>query len=394
MQLGWSAESVDFINDLLLRKPDKRLGSLGGAADLMNHPWLKYYPWKELESKTLLAPFIPEKQDNFEKKYCEKNDKITEETKYRYEIIAKKDKFKTAFLNFYYNKEEVIMEKKEKDSRESKPQLLQQAITTKTTIDMNATQLFMTTNMKSKICTNNSNQTKEIASIGKNNSYTPFNPQIIRKLSSHNTNNKQESIDLVRKPNDNDSNMNVDYLINNNSYQKDINSLLRKTFGLINNNNNNSTNIMNDSNVNNLSIRKNKEISMQNINNKFVSTIKNNKPFFSNQHFNKGNGVKSQIMKSSNLAYNDISIPPLIQINFAKENKKVNSNYYFNNNNNPNGYLLKLKTNKPIMNKFLNHNIKNRNFANNAMKLLGKSSSDCMLLKNKVLVHNSPSFKI
>ena len=63
---GWSNESVNFINLLLKRKADKRLGSKEGAKELMRHPWLKYYPWEELIKKNILAPFIPDKKDNFD----------------------------------------------------------------------------------------------------------------------------------------------------------------------------------------------------------------------------------------------------------------------------------------------------------------------------------------
>ena len=103
---GWSMESRDFINKLLKRKPELRLGSKEGIKELKEHFWLKYYPWKELENKTLPGPFIPEKRDNFDKRYCECADKITQNTRLRYEEIGKSEKFKNAFINFYFNKEE------------------------------------------------------------------------------------------------------------------------------------------------------------------------------------------------------------------------------------------------------------------------------------------------
>ncbi len=68
---GQSPESADFINCLLQRKPEESLGSKKGIKDLKEHLWLKYYPWNELQEKTLPAPFIPEKKDNFDKHYCE-----------------------------------------------------------------------------------------------------------------------------------------------------------------------------------------------------------------------------------------------------------------------------------------------------------------------------------
>ena len=103
---GWSGDSVDFINHLLRRKIGERLGSKEGAKELMRHPWLKYYPWEELIKKNLMAPFVPDKRDNFDKNYCESIDKISEETKLRYEEIYCSSHFKKVFLKFYYNKDE------------------------------------------------------------------------------------------------------------------------------------------------------------------------------------------------------------------------------------------------------------------------------------------------
>ena len=104
IQKGWSPESADFINRLLLRKPELRLGAKG-VKELKEHSWLKYYPWDQLMNKTLPAPFMPEKRDNFDKRYCESADKITEETQLRYEEILLGDTIKEAFVNFFFNKD-------------------------------------------------------------------------------------------------------------------------------------------------------------------------------------------------------------------------------------------------------------------------------------------------
>ena len=104
---GWSMESRDFINKLLIRKPEIRLGCKEGIKELKEHLWLKYYPWDELENKNLPGPFIPEKRDNFDKRYCEGIDKISESTRLRYEEIALSENYKTAFANFYFNREEI-----------------------------------------------------------------------------------------------------------------------------------------------------------------------------------------------------------------------------------------------------------------------------------------------
>lgn len=71
-----------------------------GAAEVKDHPWLKYYPWKELYEKKLEAPFIPKLGDNFDKKYCEGPDKIGDTTKERYEKYVREENFHIAFKHF------------------------------------------------------------------------------------------------------------------------------------------------------------------------------------------------------------------------------------------------------------------------------------------------------
>ena len=102
---GWSIESFDFINHLLERKPEKRLGNENGVTELKEHQWLKYYPWKELGNKELPSPFLPDQNDNFDKGYCISSEILTENTKLRYKKIYSNSKYKIAFKNFYFNKE-------------------------------------------------------------------------------------------------------------------------------------------------------------------------------------------------------------------------------------------------------------------------------------------------
>ena len=77
---GWSEEAADFFNKLLQRKPENRLG-YKGIWELKQHRWMKFFPWDKLLNKELESPFIPDKKDNFDKKYCEANDTISIETK-------------------------------------------------------------------------------------------------------------------------------------------------------------------------------------------------------------------------------------------------------------------------------------------------------------------------
>ena len=55
---GISSDAVDFVNRLLLRKANKRLGS-NGPHQLKAHPWFKDFPWKDLSEKKMKAPYVP-----------------------------------------------------------------------------------------------------------------------------------------------------------------------------------------------------------------------------------------------------------------------------------------------------------------------------------------------
>ena len=101
---GWTKESVDFINKLIIRKKENRMG-YNGIKEVKEHPWIKYYPWDMILSKTLPSPFIPQNKDNFDLRYCAKTEKIGQETKIRYEEILMDDNYKNIFKDFYFNYE-------------------------------------------------------------------------------------------------------------------------------------------------------------------------------------------------------------------------------------------------------------------------------------------------
>ena len=49
---------MNFINGLLIRKPQSRLGT-NGPKEVKNHPWMLEMNWKDLGEKKLKAPFSP-----------------------------------------------------------------------------------------------------------------------------------------------------------------------------------------------------------------------------------------------------------------------------------------------------------------------------------------------
>jgi hypothetical protein len=73
---SWSVEACDFVNKLIRRKPSHRLGFNNGVSELKLHPWLASFPWKELESGNMKAPWVPNVGDNFNNKQMEFNDDL------------------------------------------------------------------------------------------------------------------------------------------------------------------------------------------------------------------------------------------------------------------------------------------------------------------------------
>ena len=95
-------ELVDFINKLLKRKANERLGSKG-INEIMQHPWLKGINWDIMESKLINEeeiPFIPSPGDNFD--YLKVNNKINEKD-INYNSYLKLINNSTLFNSFYFN---------------------------------------------------------------------------------------------------------------------------------------------------------------------------------------------------------------------------------------------------------------------------------------------------
>ena len=96
---GWSIDAADFINKLLQRKPANRLG-LRSAKEVKEHPWIKKYPWNDLYDKKIKPSFKPPIGDNFDKKYCNQEEKINAAMKAKYEKYLLDPNYSNAFDNF------------------------------------------------------------------------------------------------------------------------------------------------------------------------------------------------------------------------------------------------------------------------------------------------------
>ena len=101
---GWSKDFMNFINELIKRKPEDRLGK-NGIDEIKKHPWLKYFNWKDLYLMKIKAPFIPPESDNFDSKYCNMEEIISEEEQIKYKNIMNSIRYKFIFEDYkYYNR--------------------------------------------------------------------------------------------------------------------------------------------------------------------------------------------------------------------------------------------------------------------------------------------------
>ena len=99
----WSDNSINFINSLLIRKPENRLGFKNGIKDLMEHPWMKDVNWNLLKEKKIKAPFIPNfGEENFDKSYCEMIERIGNDTMERYREYMSNEVFTEIFKGYFY----------------------------------------------------------------------------------------------------------------------------------------------------------------------------------------------------------------------------------------------------------------------------------------------------
>ena len=99
---GYTSEFVDFINKLLIKNPENRLG-FKGISELKFHPWLRYYDWKLTYLKKEKAPFIPPKKVICSEENIPENAKDPNAKKYN--KIKQSELYQKAFVNYkYFNK--------------------------------------------------------------------------------------------------------------------------------------------------------------------------------------------------------------------------------------------------------------------------------------------------
>ena len=284
---GWSKNCVEFINGLLQRKKDKRLGK-NGVKELMEHPWFEKFDWNELISLKLKPNWRPPLSENFYHN-IEEEDNIGKETELIYEEIKTKEDYQKYFLNYSFNERDLEMKmggggeggEKEKNKK----------------MNLNYDLTF-------KIIKKLKDELKKFTCFSKNNNILYKNP--------------------LRFSNDNVKNMNSRRLIDNNSCtKKDISSLrLTKSYYLYNNFSSKENYV---SSSNNISTKYNYRKRKNNLSDKIkLNDISNERSNFYKSSYN----------------YNCFCVPKFaskIKLSFNQNNK--NTLYFNKSNNNTNNQL-------------------------------------------------------
>ena len=351
---NWTKESVDFINKLLIREPEKRLG-YRNIKELKEHPWIKYYPWNLIKDKKLPAPFIPENKDNFDKRYCENSEKRGEETDIRYMEIIEKNNMDNLFINYYY------------DENEDKKRIIKRNIEKKIKIN------------KRKI--------KNISKNNNNHNYMLNISQLLRKKmdipkkSFQTLERDKENINFNQQFNDINKINDKKKITNKTKHFKsgsisEINrgNMLYINFNINNNTINNNNVVIEDYNLNNKIISNKNKNMHNNLNNKNALTerinfILQNKLFNNYQTHNENVHLNNKIKNKSlylGLNDNNSSFNTLRRKNNLKnksiDNSKCNNkNKFLLNKNLSKKYKFQLNSYKNINNNFdfYRKNIKN-----------------------------------
>ena len=100
---GWSVSAANFVNKLLRRKPQERLG-VNGPNELKTHPWLKDMNWRDLSEKKLMAPFVPNgNRDNFDARSINQVWKDDEELVKQNALLLGQPSVQALFNGYYYD---------------------------------------------------------------------------------------------------------------------------------------------------------------------------------------------------------------------------------------------------------------------------------------------------
>ncbi|CAD8178715.1 unnamed protein product [Paramecium octaurelia] len=106
LPLGWSENSLDFVNQLILRKPERRLGS-NGIEEILHHSWLKGYPWDDLLKKKVQALYVPGAvDDNFDfQNQISEETQLNDDQQLENQVLLRRDTVQSLFDGYNFDVE-------------------------------------------------------------------------------------------------------------------------------------------------------------------------------------------------------------------------------------------------------------------------------------------------
>ena len=402
IQNGWCYESVDFINKCLKRKKKKRLGCNNGILELKNHSWFKGFNWDKLYNKKKIAPFIPKKGYNFDKKYCEAIEKLSEKTLERYQKYKQQENFINIFNEYTFINYDMI------------PGIFVETntrVTTKTTNTKTSKDIHNVNDIERKYMKNNNFVKVE---INEKRKVLMDKIKNMKELKYHKKLLNLDNIDSHFKlkvgkesHQDNDENIFTKSVYNNiNNIFNKIKKLANSTRNKLKNNPRKSLMEISNSNLsnlkNNLSYSKNQNkknsITKRYTSNKYPTRNNSNTGYLSNPNRDKlslklhksnsffGNSIlnqkkykiKEKENSGGNNNYKNLKLSNYIRLKKIEEEKKIKSDFpYSNKNSNMNIYKLKDKIQlNSNQNNNYNLNSRNKHFLSPTYSKLKKSQSD------------------
>ena len=290
----WNINAMDFINKLLIRKPEKRLG-YKGVQELKSHPWMKEIDWEKLSLKKIEPSFIPNKNENYDKNYCEEEEDIGEETIERYQIYAQSDLYPDVFKNYTFCNLSYISNYHIKRLKKFK----ENYIKIKDIVEQNVNNL-----LKEQKGLNNSSKNNN-AEVNNNhdNSHNRIKSKSLEDLKQYNINDINKSNELLSNNKEiqdntikNDSKKNENENINKRN-QNNINKNINNQINDINTNNDFCTIETNKKNIKNRkkNINQKRKLSKNKNNREYIKNFKENIVYnnYINLHFNDFSNMKN-----------------------------------------------------------------------------------------------------
>ena len=349
----WSNEAMDFINQLLQRKPKKRLG-FNGVREIKNHAWMKDIDWELLYRKKVEAPFVPPtSKENFDKRYCEGQDNVGEETIERYELYLQSDLYGGVFANYtfvnmdYISKFDKKLKFRISSSHGSKTKMAlynnNNDNNSKNNSIKNNNNNSITKNKKNNNANNNNNNNDTLKENNKEikvQSNRSINPNSVRNSSNNNSqknskininqnnqlsNNNNKSINIINNNENQSNNAIININVNNEDNKSDFNTIEKST---------KEKNILSKYSINNIEKYHTPLVNENIMCNNYINLNFNNCPNFNSQTNKKNDKLidVSTIKKilNNNIDENNNLSNNINNDNFSNSKNKLNDNNTIN----------------------------------------------------------------